>query len=488
MTSTHDGQQPIDPRPELRLASNQPAAQAAPAVEQPSPASPDVDSRRARREGKRTEARRERDLKKHQRVVERAVRRRKLDPRTAVRLLVGEHKLHGTTRSPDTTTHGETLIHAIGKSGAEAVLDGTTRNVSNLADRRDGLQAKQDELRIRADARPDDLIGHPDGGVRTVAQTQADQDAQRVEIFQHEDEGSRKHTRLPRLLRLVPWVVLAADSGLYLYFISGVTNVDWSHPLSAALVFALMLTIAVTVLSFGYLTFVGEMLNHYKTDDGTVATDDLDPITKCVVVLAGIGMTVLAVLMFVRMRTEVIQALGPGHGGTALMIALAVAVVSILANTMVIVVHALDGSVDTRRLDALGNAIRRPLTHAHRLREKADRLEPKRWGLTRRAARVAAAGRTRAGRQLAIANRSVDAARCIHQGAELLSRPTADANTVAGVIGYRTPIDPTADERALNLALSHVSDTAPTRPDSGSNDDSSIADPEGPDTDIRKAA
>ena len=203
---------------------------------------------------------------------------------------------------------------------------------------------------------------------------------------------SRRNHRLPRGLRRVPKIVLFFDAVLLLYFFSGVTNVDWTRPLTANLLFALMLAGAVTAISYGFFTLAGEMLNNHKADDATVGLDDVDPVTTAALALAGLGVAVLALLMFVRMREEVLQALGPDHDGAALVIALTLAVVSVLANTMVIAVHALDGSPDTARLDSLGEAVRRPLTRQHQMLEQAASLDPQIQAVDRRAQRDAAAG------------------------------------------------------------------------------------------------
>jgi hypothetical protein len=56
---------------------------------------------------------------------------------------------------------------------------------------------------------------------------------------------------------------------------------------------------------------------------------------------------------------------------TALVIPLAVAVVSAAANLLVVAVHAYDGSDETARMDELAKATRRLARKAHRLRERA---------------------------------------------------------------------------------------------------------------------
>ena len=77
--------------------------------------------------------------------------------------------------------------------------------------------------------------------------------------------------------------------------------------------------------------------------------------------------------MFLRIRTEVLYALGTQAQVTALVIAVAVAVVNAAANFLVIAIHALDGSDQTTRLDRLSDAIRRRLAEVHQLREQAAR-------------------------------------------------------------------------------------------------------------------
>lgn len=168
-------------------------------------------------------------------------------------------------------------------------------------------------------------------------------------------------------------------------------------------------------------------------------------------------MAVLATLMFFRMRAEVIDALGPGSGGTALIIGLTLAMVSILANTLVIAVHAFDGSTEADRLDALGAAVHDPLNQERRLLERADTLDQAIALLGREAERAATKGITEAGRQRAVADQLIDAGRSVHQGAGHLSEPAADPNDQDGVIGYRHPdATPEVDERPLRLTLRHI--------------------------------
>jgi hypothetical protein len=293
--------------------------------------------------------------------------------------------------------------------------------------------------------------------VRTLAQTASDQDKQREQIEADINRGSFRHRRLPAALRRVPLLVFGADALLLLYFFSGVTNVNWASPLSAALVFAVLLAAMVTGISFAFFRFTGDRLQQYKDDAGVIPLRGLDAATTVSMGLALGAMIILAALMFTRMRAEVLTALGPHAGGTATIIGLALALVSILANTLVIAVHALDGSAEADRLDALGRAIHQPLARQHHLREQAEILDQPIAVIGREAERAAIEGITAAGSELTAADGIIDAGRAAHQGTGPLSEPAASPNDTAGVIGYRhTDTTPQVDERPVHLALDHV--------------------------------
>jgi hypothetical protein len=368
-----------------------------------------------------------------------------------------EQVLTGCQREPGTTSYAENLIRALGKAAGDRALGRPQHRLSRLAARADRLRARQASMRTRAGYRQGDFARHPDGGVRTVAETAGDQDEQRARIAADIAAGSRRHGRLPRALRRVPVLVFIADGLLLLYFFSGVTNVDWNSPASAALAFAVMLAAMVTGISFAFFRLAGDRLQQHKNDAGTVPLHGLDDATRVITTLAIAAVATLATLMYFRMRAEVIDALGQSANVSAIIIGLTLAMVSILANTMVIVVHALNGSPQTDRLDALGDATAGPLNQERQLREQADALDHKIAILGRKAERAAAKGITKAGSQRAVSDRLIDAGRAIHQGVGSLSEPAVDPNGQEGIVGYRrTEATPEVDERPLRLALRHT--------------------------------
>jgi len=240
-------------------------------------------------------------------------------------------------------------------------------------DRRMRSERRVRGLIVEADHRMQSRVRHPDGGERTVAATLADEEEQRQQISRQTGMGSRKHRRLPRWQRWIPKFVLFFDFALLLYFFAGITNVDWQSPLSMNLAFAIALAAMVTVLAYGFLAFTGHRMRSYKNHAGTVHLDELDGLTRAAFGAATVVIAVLAALMYLRIHSEVTGALGPQAGVTALVIPLAVAVVSAVANYLVVLIHALDGSDEVARLDRLAAAARRPVRKAHRLRRRAAR-------------------------------------------------------------------------------------------------------------------
>lgn len=214
-------------------------------------------------------------------------------------------------------------------------------------------------------------VSHPDGGDSTVEDILVQERAQRAEIDREAAANSRKHRRLPRWIRSIPRYVLCFDFGMLLYFFAGITNVDWGSPLSLALAFAVVLAAMVTLLSYGFLSFTGHRLRSHKNHAGTIHREEVDGATRAAFIISIVVIAVLAVLMFTRIRTEVLYALGVQAQPTALVIAIAVGVVNAAANVLVVAIHALDGSDQTARLDKLSAAVRKPLNRAHELREQA---------------------------------------------------------------------------------------------------------------------
>jgi len=214
-------------------------------------------------------------------------------------------------------------------------------------------------------------VKHPDGGERTVAETRADEEEQRRQINRDTAMGSLKHRRLPRWQHWIPKIVLFFDFALLLYFFAGITDVNWQSPLSINMAFATALAGMVTVLAYGFLAFTGHRMRSHKNHAGTVHLDELDGFTKAAFGTAITVITVLAALMYIRIRSEVIDALGSQAGMTTLVIPLAVAVVSAVANYLVVLIHTFDGSDEVQRMDKLAAATRRQTRKAHRSRKRA---------------------------------------------------------------------------------------------------------------------
>ncbi|HEY6791243.1 MAG TPA: hypothetical protein VI365_28435 [Trebonia sp.] len=395
-------------------------------------------------------------------ALRKVARSRRFPRRAALDALAAEDEHLGAARDPVRKTHGESLVQALGKHAADGALSRSQRGLDRRAARADRLREKQARLHVRAGHRAGDRVRHPDGGRDTAERLDQAGTALRAQIAAEILDGSRRHVRLPKWIRHIPKLVLAVDFTLLLYFFAGITDVDWASPLSAYLGFAILLAAMVTMLSYGFLAFTGYRLRTYKDHSGAIAYRDLDGLTRVACGSATCGAVMIAVLMFIRMRVEVLDALGPAGWVTADTIALVLAAVSAMANFLVAAIHALDGSDEVARLDALCASASRPLGKAHRLREKATAITYRVAVQQRRADRQAIKAVTRAGRHLAVADQIIEAARTVHQGTGPHACPATDPNQHAQVAGYLDDdTRPMADLRPLRTAVEHINSPLP---------------------------
>lgn len=386
--------------------------------------------------------------------------------RRAVRALVAEQEGTSALRDPAHVTHGEMVVHSIARRTADRVLHSTYRRLSWLIRRTDRLRARRATLQARISLIPQEQVAHPHGGHRTLQQTQADRNALAARVDAERSQRSKKHERLPRWFRHLPRVVLVFDFLLLLYFLSGITDVDWSSPESPELAFAVALAAMITLVCYGCFAFTGDRLRARKDHAGTIPPGDLDWLTRVLVIASAFGIGILGLLMFSRMWSEVLIALGNGATITAISVAAAVTVVSVLANVMVISVHALDGSEETDRLDAFGAAVRRPLIRADRMRRRTARLDHRIAIRVRKAQRIMARGVARAERPPVIAEEVVSNARAIHGRAGPLAGAAILAAPVRESTGPRPDLVGGSADRALGLVLDQTETELPVSPGS----------------------
>ena len=393
----------------------------------------------------------------------RLLRGKRFAQRSALSALVLEQKLLGVRRHPDTRSYIEILIASLGKAAGDTVIEEVYQDLDKLAETTDDLRAQQAILRDRAAGIRDEHIDHPDGGVRTVAETLADEREQRELIQADQRAGSRRHRHLSVLLRRAPAGFFVFDALLLLWFFSGVTNVDWTnHPASVSLVVAIGMAAIATGATFVLCRHVGDRLLHYKDDEGHLSLLGMDWWTRTSAALAVATVTVMAPFMFIRMRSEVLDDLGQKVQGTAIIVGLVLALVTVLAVYVTIAVHALDGSLETERLNDLGKAVAGPLEMETELHQQIKDLDGQIAANLRKAQRMVTEAKTRAGHKRAQADRLIDAARGIHQGVGPLSERAVDPNYSDGVIGYRhTEATPEVDERPLGTAIRHISTPLP---------------------------
>ena len=165
------------------------------------------------------------------------------------------------------------------------------RSIGWMAPRTGRLKVRRAFLNDRISLQPGEHVRHPDGGRRTFARTLGEHTALDRRVAAERDQGSRKHHRLPRWFRWLPRVVLVFDFFLLLYFLSGITDVNWMAPMSPELAFAAGLAAMITVVSYGCFAFAGHRLRMHKDHAGTIPAADLDGLTRIVVGACAGGLT-----------------------------------------------------------------------------------------------------------------------------------------------------------------------------------------------------
>jgi len=350
------------------------------------------------------------------------------------------------------------VVLAAGKATAERSLKAAEGKLERRSKANDKQRARHAKPLQAAKHERRRHVRHPTGGRQTVSAVQDEHDELHATIKKDTEAGSRRHRRLGRSLRRIPPVAFTADFLISLWFFGGVTDVDFSDPLStsANLAFALVVAGTVTVIAFAYLKFVGSQLRVHKNDAGTIAPASLDPLTRGLVGLAGLGMAVVALFTYTRLHAEVTEALGAHSGGTAAAVGLTVAVVSILASVLVVGVHCLDGSDDTEHLKGLGRALRRPLSRCHKLEAQAVKIEPAVDQARRRTERAITQTVTEASRRRAVADQVVDAGRAGTQSLGPHSEASSDPNDSHDAVGYRHPGGPSVDMRHIRQIEDHL--------------------------------
>ena len=376
--------------------------------------------------------------------------------RSIVRALDIEHQMLGVPPGSLGPTYGETVVQAAGAKGAQGTLNRTGHRVSRRVGRIDRLRARRAVLRDGIQRQHDSYVAHCDGGNRTLDEAKRDHDALQARLWAEYECGSYRHDRPPGFFRWMPRIVLVFDLLLLLYFFAGITNVNWDAPWSVPLAFAAVLAAMITTISYGCLAFAGYLLRGHKDHARRIPIGNLDWLTAVVTIAAASGIVLLATLMFARMWSEVILALGPGSTTTATIVAAGLAGVNVLANILVVAVHARDGSEEADRLRALARTVRKAASRESKFDLRHERLSYLIARRIRTAERIAADGRTRAGQPMSVADQLIDTAR-VSAPAGPHNRPVADPSSQQGITGYRQRDNmPQPDARPLYLALDHL--------------------------------
>ena len=193
------------------------------------------------------------------------------------------------------------------------------------------------------------------------------------------DPASSRHRRISSAQRWLRRLLPLLDGAVLSWFLVGVLNVDVRHPDADAAV-AVALALLATVALAAWATIVGEHLARFVDDRRRLAWAAVDAVGWGMVVLTATVWTLLAAMMWVRVRNEVYEATGVlDTAGVVIPAALAASVV--VVNAYVLYLSWSDGSDETREAERLGRILTPHLRDrqrlAHRIAVLTERVHAK---------------------------------------------------------------------------------------------------------------
>lgn len=243
-------------------------------------------------------------------------------------------------------------------------------------------------------------------------------------LSQETDAGFTLHRGMARVYLAIPWVVALVDFVVLSYFLADVQDISAAEMtrlgtwLSLQGATAIGLALVASVSALLWLSMLGDQLKARRGPRGEVLWTSLGALLVAQLVVAVILLAALGGLMFNRVDAKLVGQIDPGRGSANLvgrvdqaqlladqahLLAALFVVLSIVANLSVVVIHALDGSPLTERLDRVGKLVTRSEARVRRDQDCADR---EREALRRQGMRVrlvAAAAVTKARGELAVA-------------------------------------------------------------------------------------
>lgn len=230
------------------------------------------------------------------------------------------------------------------------------------------LRSQADSIRSRR------RVKSPQGGQMTVEAALNEIEELDTKIGKEIRAGHLEHHRMPKFLRNVPVIVALCDAAILLWFMAGVLNVNWAAPFTLNTLLAITLALFGTGISYAVCTLAGTRLRGYKDIHNKFHWRELDGTTYACVAGAVVAAISIAVMMYIRVREEIMNALGPAASSMAIVFAVVFAILTVLSNLAIVAIHALDGSNLTARVERLDKATRKPEKKRDRLLRRADKI------------------------------------------------------------------------------------------------------------------
>lgn len=237
----------------------------------------------------------------------------------------------------------------------------------------EGLVTRIKGLRYRAERVMDTPVTGPRGQQLTLAEAQRRAQVLGDAIDTEEAHGSQRHRGVSRAAKvLVLGIVGVIDFPIMLWLVGSVFNVNWADPLRLPLAISVVVSLLTTGGAAAALYHLGHDLRQHKNHRRQLERAQLTTGSAISLVAVSLLVTLIAVVMFVRVRTEGTLS---GLADLALVLALLVSVVMLISAWLVFWIAFRDGSPERDDLRYYTRLVQRHLRVRRGFEDSAHQLE-----------------------------------------------------------------------------------------------------------------
>ncbi|SEB45589.1 hypothetical protein SAMN04489727_1894 [Amycolatopsis tolypomycina] len=236
----------------------------------------------------------------------------------------------------------------------------------------DLLLARVQELDYRAARALDGHVVGPHGQNLTVGEAQARAELIDRLIELEQLRGSLRHRRVGRLARVLTLLtVVVVDLPIMLWLASSLFNIDWSNPVGLPLAISVVISVLATGGAATALHYLGHNLRQNKNHRRQLDWAKVSSGSKLSLATIGLLAGLRGVVMFVRVYAEGVLS---GMNGLAVLLAVLVALVTVVSATLVFWTAFRDGSLEQDDLRHYSESVRPFLAAKREYEDQAHEL------------------------------------------------------------------------------------------------------------------